>query len=180
MIAGIPVTIIDVAVPLVIVPAEAVGKTGHETKAELDADPDLIALLQKIRNEAGLRMGLGDTSALVVPKPILVSAPTTGVVTSRDFVPYACHATHSVTGAIALATAAVLPGTVAADVVRLPGGTTQNIVIEHPSGVIEVEVEATGSDPGSFELAQATLVRTCRKLFDGVVCLPADMHVVNA
>lgn len=174
VIDGIEVTLIDVAVPMIIVPASAVGKTGHETKAELDADAALIARLERMRNEAGLRMGLGDTSQLVVPKPVLVAAPAKGgVITSRDFVPYNCHATHSVTGGMALATACVLPGTVAADLAVLPEGAVKNIVIEHPSGVIEIEVEASGTGPADFELRQASLIRTCRKLFEGMVCIPS-------
>ena len=51
--------------PMVIVPAEAVGRTGHESKAELDADSALIKRLDRMRVEAGHRMGLGDCSALV-------------------------------------------------------------------------------------------------------------------
>lgn len=173
IIDGIEVTLIDVAVPMMIVPASAVGKTGHETKAELDADTALIARLERMRNEAGSRMGLGDTSQLVVPKPVLVAAPAKGgVIASRDFVPYNCHATHSVTGSMALSTACVLPGSVAADLAVLPAGAVKNIVIEHPSGVIEIEVEALGTGLADFELRQASLIRTCRKLFEGVVCIP--------
>ncbi|WP_210163681.1 4-oxalomesaconate tautomerase [Bradyrhizobium sp. Tv2a-2] len=174
VIDDVEVTLIDVAVPLMIVPANAVGKRGNESKAELDADKKLISRLESMRNEAGRRMGLGDTSKLVIPKPILVSQPTKGgVIASRDFVPYNCHATHSVTGAMALSTACVLAGTVAADYAVLPSSPVKNIVIEHPSGVIEVETESTGTEPANFELKQASLIRTCRKLFEGWVCIPS-------
>src|SRR6185295_2775914 len=97
---------------MVIVPAAAVGRTGYESKAEFDPDAALIARLAKIRVEAGRRMGLGDCSALVIPKPVLAAPPRAGgTIASRDFVPFYCHATYSVTGSMALSTACLLPGT---------------------------------------------------------------------
>ncbi|KJC50473.1 hypothetical protein UP09_05590 [Bradyrhizobium sp. LTSP885] len=176
IIQDVEVTLIDVAVPMMIVSAAAVGKRGNESKPELDADRPLIARLEKMRNEAGRRMGLGDTSNLVIPKPVMVSAPTKGgVIASRDFVPYNCHATHSVTGAMALATACILPGTVASDLAVLPKSQVKKIAIEHPGGVIEVETESVGSDLAGFELKQASLIRTCRKLFEGWICIPSSV-----
>jgi 2-methylaconitate cis-trans-isomerase PrpF len=168
--------LIDVAVPMMIVSAQTIGKRGDETKAELDADKSLISRLEKMRNEAGRRMGLGDTSNLVIPKPVIVSSPTKGgVIASRDFVPYNCHATHSVTGAMALSAACVMPGSVAADLAAVPSARVKNIVIEHPSGVIEVETESSGASLSDFELKQASLIRTCRKLFEGSVCIPSSV-----
>lgn len=173
VIDGITVTCIDVAVPMVIVPAAAVGKTGYESKVALDADAALIARLEAIRCEAGRRMGMGDCSALVVPKPVLVAPPQHGgTVASRDFVPFNCHATYSVTGAIALSTACLLPGTVAHGLARRTPALADTIAIEHPSGRIEVDARANMAD-GTFELIEATLVRTCRKLFEGAICIPS-------
>jgi len=170
---GLEVTCIDVAVPMVIVSAADVGRSGHETKAELDADAGLIAQLETIRVEAGIRMGLGDCSRLVVPKPVLVAPPRAGgTIASRDFVPFNCHATYSVTGSMALATACMLPGTVAQGMARLQGTARQTVAIEHPSGIIEVEVSARQSS-GGFVLEEASMLRTCRKLFEGTICIPA-------
>ena len=170
---GIEVTCIDVAVPAVLIPASAVGKTGHETKAELDADVELIKRLNNIRVEAGKRMGMGDCTDFVVPKPMLVSTPRFGgTVSSRDFVPYNCHATHSVTGAMALATACAMTGTVAADVMgEVKDGV---VVIEHPSGTMEIGIRTSGTGE-SFQLHDANLARTCRKLFEGFVCIPGGI-----
>ncbi len=170
---GIEVTCIDVAVPMVIVPATAVGKTGHESKAELDVDAALIARLEKIRVEAGRRMGLGDCSALVIPKPVLVAAPSAGgTIASRDFVPFNCHATYSVTGSMALATACLLPGTVVNRLAAVQGSGRQVVAIEHPSGTLDVEVLARQVG-GTFVLEEANLLRTCRKLFEGQICIPS-------
>jgi 2-methylaconitate cis-trans-isomerase PrpF len=170
---GIEVTCIDVAVPMVIVPAAAVGRTGHESKAALDADAKLIARLEKIRVEAGRRMGLGDCSQLVIPKPVLVAAPVSGgTIASRDFVPFNCHATYSVTGSMALSTACILPGTVANGLAKVRDGGRQTITIEHPGGALDVEVFALQVG-GKFVLEEANLLRTCRKLFEGQICIPA-------
>jgi 2-methylaconitate cis-trans-isomerase PrpF len=173
VIEGIEVTCVDVAVPMVIVPAAAVGKRGYESKAELDADTTLIARLDKIRVEAGRRMSLGDCSQLVIPKPVLIApAHVGGTIASRDFVPFNCHATYSVTGSVALAVACVLPGTVASRMASVKGEERRVIAIEHPGGVLDVEVAAQGTGDG-FVLKEANLLRTCRKLFEGEICIPS-------
>ena len=170
---GVEVTCIDVAVPMVIVSAAALGKTGYESKAELDPDAQLIARLEKIRIEAGKRMGLGDCSKLVIPKPVLVAAPRTGgTIASRDFVPFNCHATYSVTGSMALAAACLMPGTVANQLAKLKGAGRQIVGIEHPGGTLEVELLARQVG-GKFEMQEANLLRTCRKLFEGQICIPS-------
>src|SRR5258707_3244123 len=111
---GIEASCVDMAMPVMIMAAEAFGKSGRETPKELDADKAMLKKMEAIRLEAGKRMGMGDVSRLVVPKPVLVSRPTQGGnIASRYFTPHACHKTHAVTGALALGTAAVLPGTVA-------------------------------------------------------------------
>lgn len=173
VIDGITVTCIDVAVPMMVVPGAAVGKSGYETKAELDSDADLIARLETMRVEAGTRMGLGDCSQLVIPKPVLVAPPRAGgTIASRDFVPFNCHATYSVTGSMALAAACVLPGTIAHSMAKLRGTGRQIVVIEHPSGVIEVEMFARHVGD-KFVIEEANMLRTCRKLFEGAICVPA-------
>jgi 4-oxalomesaconate tautomerase len=172
MIDGIEVTCIDVAVPAVLIDASSLGLTGHESKADLDARPELIALLDNLRVEAGHRMGLGDCRALVIPKPLVIStAQHGGTITSRDFVPYNCHATHSVTGATALAAACVLPGSLAHRIADLPLDTLTTVNIEHPGGTMSMDVEGTMVE-GRMQLTQANLLRTTRRLFVGEVCIP--------
>ena len=173
VIDGIEVTCIDVAVPMVIVPAEALGRTGHESKAELDADSALIKRLDRVRVEAGHRMGLGDCSALVVPKPVLVAAPAgAGTIASRDFVPFNCHATYSVTGSMALSVASRIEGTVANRYAKAAAADPDRVSIEHPGGVIDVQVRLRDSVDG-VKVDEASLLRTCRKLFEGQICIPS-------
>lgn len=170
---GVEVTCIDVAVPMVIVPALALGRTGHESKAELDADAALIARLERMRVEAGHRMGMGACGPLVVPKPVLVAAPAgAGSIASRDFVPFNCHATYSVTGSIALSVACRIPGTVAQRLAKPGAGHPDPVRIEHPSGLIDVHVRLR-EHAGGIALEEASLLRTCRKLFEGNICIPA-------
>src|SRR3954464_1051114 len=69
-IQGVDVSCVDMAMPVAIMAAEAFGKTGGDTAAALDADRDMMNKIESIRLEAGRRMGLGDVSKLVVPKPV--------------------------------------------------------------------------------------------------------------
>jgi 2-methylaconitate cis-trans-isomerase PrpF len=173
VIEGMRVTCIDVAVPTVMVEATSLGIQGDETKDDLDGRPELIALLNRVRVDAGRRMGLGDCAEYVVPKPLVISRPRNGgAITSRDFVPYNCHATHSVTGAAALATACALPGTLANRFANVPLGILTTVGIEHPGGRLDMDIEATMKD-GAFLLTQANLLRTTRRLFSGTVFIPA-------
>ncbi len=59
------------AMPVVIIPAEYLGKQAMNYLAELDADKALLARIESIRLQAGKAMGLGDVSNMVIPKPVL-------------------------------------------------------------------------------------------------------------
>ncbi|MBD4132669.1 4-oxalomesaconate tautomerase, partial [Xanthomonas citri pv. citri] len=70
-----------------------------------------------------------------VPKMMLVAAPRNGgAISVRSFIPHRCHASIGVLGAVTVATACLLPGTPAHALAQLPGGTTQQLDVEHPSG----------------------------------------------
>jgi 4-oxalomesaconate tautomerase len=170
-IQGVDVSCVDMAMPVAIMPAEAFGKTGGETAEALDADREMVKKIESIRLEAGRRMGLGDVSRLVVPKPVLVSAPSGGNgVRSRYFTPHACHKAHAVTGALAVGTACVLPGSVAGRYVRPADFRGGVIRIEHPAGAIEVDLEVDGGN-----VKRAALVRTARRIFEGSVLVPESL-----
>jgi 2-methylaconitate cis-trans-isomerase PrpF/tripartite-type tricarboxylate transporter receptor subunit TctC len=167
---GIEVTCIDAAMPLMIVRASDLGVTGREKPAALDADTALLERLESLRLEAGRRMGLGDVSDSVIPKPVLVSAGVSNdSITSRYFTPRQCHASHAVTGAIGVASAFALPGTVASGAARDPG--SHKLVVLHPAGQIDVEVELSGHGEGAT-IERAALVRTARKIMQGELHLP--------
>ena len=77
-IGGIEASCIDMAMPMVMVRASDLGKTGHERPAELDADRDFLARLEAIRREAGALMGLGDVGGRVIPKAVLLAEAAAG------------------------------------------------------------------------------------------------------
>ena len=167
---GVEVTCIDAAMPLMIVRASDLGLTGREKPAALDANIGLLERLETLRLEAGRRMGLGDVSDSVVPKPVLVSAgDTDDSITSRYFTPRKCHASHAVTGAIGVASAFALPGTVASGVARAAG--THRLVVLHPAGQIDIEVELKGTGD-TAAVDRAALLRTARKIMQGEMYLP--------
>jgi 2-methylaconitate cis-trans-isomerase PrpF/tripartite-type tricarboxylate transporter receptor subunit TctC len=169
VIDGVETTCIDAAMPLMIVRAADLGVDGHETPEELDAHPALRPRLEALRRAAGRAMGLGDVSDSVVPKPVLVSEGDTAMsVTSRYFTPHRCHTAHAVTGAIGVATAFALPGTVTGG--GLAPGVSE-VAVLHPQGRIEVEVEVAERD-GELVIERASLVRTARKILQGDLHLP--------
>jgi 2-methylaconitate cis-trans-isomerase PrpF len=171
LIDGVEVTCVDMAMPVVIMAALALGKAGDETPEALEADRELFARVARIRLEAGRRMGLGDVSKLVVPKPVLVSPPRRGgTITSRYFTPLTCHRSHAATGALAVATAVVLPGSVA-NRCAAPWGVDGQVTVEHPAGRIITTLDIAHQD-GGLTIHRASLVRTARRIFEGHVLVP--------
>lgn len=171
-VAGIDVTLIDNGMPVVVLKASDVGRTGHEPRDQLNADTELKARLEEIRRAAGPLMKLGDVSAKVVPKMALVSAPQKGGhISTRSFIPHECHASIGVFAAVTVATACMFPGTPAASVARIPEGRIKTLSVEHPTGEFTVRLEVGGT-PARPVVERAGLLRTARLLFDGVAFVP--------
>ncbi|WP_313643499.1 4-oxalomesaconate tautomerase [Pseudomonas sp.] len=167
VIDGVPVTCIDMAMPMMIVDARELGVSGSETPAQLDADGALLQRLEALRIKAGKAMGLGDVSAMVIPKPVLVSPPRyDGTLQVRYFMPHNCHRALAITGAIGLATACVSPGTVTLQLLGEAAEQLSEVRLEHPSGGIDVALTRSGADGKTL---QASVVRTARRLFSGFV-----------
>ncbi|HYD66557.1 4-oxalomesaconate tautomerase [Azospirillum sp.] len=171
---GVPVSCVDMAMPMLLIPAEAVGKTGYESKAELDADTALLARIEALRQKASLRMGLGDATDRVVPKMALIASPQHGSgVSSRYFMPFSCHAAHAVTGAVCIAAAAGIEGSIVHRLARISDSPRRIVRIEHPSGFLDVEMETEGTGPSTV-IRRAAVLRTARRLFDGHVLVPSS------
>lgn len=165
-IEGVACTLIDNGMPCVVLRAADVGATGYEDRETLDGAADLKARIEAIRLAAGPLMNLGDVTAKSVPKMMLVAPPAHGgAVTVRSFIPHRAHATIGVLGAVSVATACLLDGSPAAAVARVPDGDRKTLSIEHPTGEMTcvLEFDASGA------VASAALLRTARKLMDGVV-----------
>lgn len=173
---GVEVTCIDVAMPMVMVNAAAMGKTGYESKPELDSDRDFMTRLETIRLAAARLMGMGDVTGLVIPKFALLAPPREegGNITSRYFVPTACHAAHAVTGAICVGCCTALKGSVADGLAVHADIPPQRCRIEHPSGSIEVALDLA-YDGDRLVVNSAGVLRTTRKLFSGLLYIPGGI-----
>ena len=163
---GVRVTLIDNGMPCVVMLAADVGVTGYEDRESLDANTELKAKIEAIRLAVGARMNLGDVKDKSVPKMMLVAAPRAGgAVCVRSFIPHRAHATIGVLGAVSVATACLIPGSPAAEVAVVPEGARKTLSVEHPTGEMTCVVET--DDKG--DVVSAALLRTARKLMDGVV-----------
>ena len=166
---GIEVSCLDMAVPVVLIDASLLNKTGYETAAQFENDKEFMQKLESIRLKAGEAMGLGDVCKKVIPKPILISpAVHGGTINARYFMPHKCHGALAVTGAIAIAMGLILPGSIIQKMLK-DDIDMSKITIEHLSGGFDVSLSQKGEFP---EGIQASIVRTARKLFDGEVYLP--------
>ncbi|GHH29095.1 4-oxalomesaconate tautomerase [Streptomyces lanatus] len=168
MIDGIPVTCVDNGMPTVLVHADDLKVTGHESPKELEVDAALADRLRELRLNAGELMGLGDVSDTTVPKLTLLAPPRHGgAITTRTFIPVRCHTSIGVLGAASVAAGLRMAGGVGTDIARLPDG--DRIRIEHPTGFLDIE-SSLGTDTTGLPTARRTaVVRTARKIFDGTV-----------
>jgi 4-oxalomesaconate tautomerase len=163
---GVPVTLIDNGMPCAVMKAADVGISGYEDRDSLDANTELKTKIEAIRLAVGERMNLGDVRAKSVPKMMLVAPPKNGgAVTVRSFIPHRAHATIGVLGAVSVATACLIPGSPAAEVAELPQGARKLLSVEHPTGELTCALELDEAG----EVKSAALLRTARKLMDGIV-----------
>lgn len=162
--AGVEVTCVDAGMPVVLVRAADLGVDGTESPADLEANTALRSIVDAIRLAAGPAMGLGDVRESTVPKVTIVSPPRHGgTVTTRTFIPHRVHDAIGVLGAVSVAVAVRTPDTVAH-----PGPVGRDVHIEHPAGTFDVAVDLDPDGPAT-RVSRSTVVRTARKLFDGLV-----------
>ena len=176
---GIPVTCMDVAMPMVIARAGDFNLTGYEKCSELDNNRSFFDRMESIRIQAGRLMGMGDVAASVTPKFGLIAPPKSGgTISTRYFMPWKCHPTMAVTGSQCLATCLLTPGTVADGMVQLSQENPVEITLEHASGQLSVIVDYKIGESG-FKLNSAGLIRTARKLAEGEVFVPSRIWAGN-
>ena len=169
VIDGVALTCIDNGMPVVVVRASDLGVTGYESREDLDADEALKERLESIRLQAGPLMNLGDVEDKSVPKMTLVAPPRGGgAIATRTFIPHRCHASIGVLGAVSVATACMIPGSTAHALARMADGDEKLVAVEHPSGETSVMMDVA-IDNGTLEVRRAAVLRTARKLFEGLV-----------
>ena len=191
---SVTASIVDLANPAVFVRADEMGATATAPAGVLDSDRDLQARLEHVRCEAAVRIGLAaslDEAARrpTIPKVAMVgpAAPygaSSGQSVTADSIDVAVrlismrrtHRTVALTGAMALAGAAAVPGTVVADVVTGGAQPDRTLRIGHPAGVIEVGVIAEQGSDGGWRFPAVRVDRTAREIMRGSVLVPeADL-----
>lgn len=167
---GIEVTIIDAGSTMVLLKAKDIGLNGDENEEFFSSNAELMAKLEAIRIEAGARAGLGDVKDNVLPKIGILSAPKNekNNIQSRYLTPKTLHPSHAVTGAICIGAALKIKGTVASEIGKENGKLREMVIIEHPSGVIETNIEMISKE-GELFLEKAGSIRTVRKIMEGWV-----------
>jgi 4-oxalomesaconate tautomerase len=174
VIDGLEVTCIDNGMPLAMLKAADVGRTGYETVEQMNADVELKARLERLRSACGLAMGLGDVTAKGYPKMTLIAPPRAGgALATRSFIPHVCHDAIGVLAAVTVATACVLEGSVCAGIAVVPEGRVKRVSVEHPTGEFSVELEVDPANPQN--VTRAALLRTARLLMRGEVMVPASI-----
>lgn len=172
-IEGVPCTLIDNGMPVIVIRAADLGRSGHEPRDQLNQDSELKARIETIRLAAGPLMNLGDVANKVVPKIALVAPPRAGgAICTRSFIPHECHASIGVFAAVTVATAAVLPGSPAASVAAMPQGRERSLSVEHPTGEFTVTLTVGGTAERPV-VERAGLLRTARILMAGQAFVPA-------
>lgn len=170
----IEATCIDNGMPMVLLRAADMGRTGYESVAELNADSELKTRVEALRLAAGHLMGLGDVTHKTYPKMCLVAPPRAGgSLSTRCFIPHVCHDAIGVLQAVTVGTACVLDGSITQGIAKLPPGLLRTVSVEHPSGEFSVELEVDPADRQS--VIRAALLRTARLIMRGEVMIPASV-----
>jgi len=175
---GIRVTCVDNGMPVVCLAAADLGVSGQESPAELEADDSLKAKIEAVRLAAGKLMNLGDVARKTVPKMSLLSpAQHGGAISTRTFIPHRVHEAIGVFGAVSVATACLVPGSVAADIAKIGTATgTRELDVEHPTGFFTVTMDVVEED-GAVVVRRSALLRTARLLMRGEVLVPRSVWV---
>ncbi len=174
LIDGKEITCIDNGMPVVLMRASDFGITGYESKAALDENNVLKKQIESIRLQAGFKMNLGDVTDQSVPKMCLISPPNTegGIVNTRMFIPHVCHDAIGVLAAVSVATACILPHTMAKNIAILRGANA--LSVEHPTGEFTVNLE-TNQIGERIVIEKSGVMRTARLLSKGVVFIPNEI-----
>ena len=169
---GVAVTCIDNGMPVVVIRAADLGRTGYETRDALNADTELKARLESIRLKAGPLMKLGDVTRKVVPKMSLIAPPRAGG--------SLCYAhLHSARLPLRGRRARRRDGGDGRACCRArwptaspccPPGDRKAVSVEHPTGEFTVELELDPEHPQS--VLRAALLRTARLIMRGEVLIP--------
>jgi len=182
-------TMITAGIPTVFVNAEDIGCTGTELREDVNNDPQRLERFENIRVAGALRMGLikSPEEALKrqhTPKIAFVAKPKDYVASSGRQIPAGdidllvralsmgrLHHAMMGTAAVAIGTAAAIPGTLVN--LAAGGGTRTAVRFGHPSGTLRVGAEARQVN-GEWTVTKAIMSRSARVLMEGWVRVPGD------
>jgi len=182
-------TMINAGIPTIFVNADAIGYTGTELQDAINSDPKALAMFETIRAHGALRMGLirnideaarrqHTPKVAFVAKPAAYTASSGKTVTAEDVDLLVralsmgkLHHAMMGTAAVAIGTAAAIPGTLVN--LAAGGGERQAVRFGHPSGTLRVGAQATFAD-GQWTVTKAIMSRSARVLMEGWVRVPAD------
>ncbi len=186
---AVTVSLVDATNPCVFVAAESLGLAGTEPAEALEGRPELLELLEHIRAHAAVRMGLATSPEQASaaspsnPKIGVVAPPQSAAtlsgasldadafdVTARMMSMGRPHRAVPLTGAMCLAVAARIRGTVVHQVTRAATSAEADIRVGHPSGV--TAFAAAVSEEGGWRADKVVVYRTARRLMEGSVLVP--------
>ena len=174
----VEVSMVDVANPVVFVAAEAMGLEGTEKPAEIEAMPKVMEQLEELRIAAAVAMGIvaseGEARTKVrnVPQTAIVSRARDDDVhiTVRMMSTGQPHKATPLTGAMCVAAAMRIPGTLAAEIARVPSDPEADLLIHHPTGKLPVAARVEAGD--APRVREAVVYRTARRLMEGAILVP--------
>jgi hypothetical protein len=182
-------TLINAGIPTIFLNAADLGYSGCELQEAINGDPAALARFEQIRAHGALRMGLIDDLAQAAdrqhtPKVAFVAPPADYVASSGKPIATAdidlnvralsmgkLHHAMMGTAAVAIATAAAIPGTLVN--LATGGGQRDAVRFGHPSGTLRVGAAATQRD-GEWIVEKVVMSRSARVLMEGWVRIPAD------
>ena len=182
-------TLINAGIPTIFVNAADIGYSGCELQDDVNGDPTALERFETLRAHGALRMGLIDSldeaaGRQHTPKIAFVAPPADYVASSGKAISAGdidlnvralsmgkLHHAMMGTGAVAIATAAAIPGTLVN--LAAGGGERNTVRFGHPSGTLRVGAEALERG-GEWKVAKVVMSRSARVLMEGMVRVPAD------
>ena len=184
-----PVTLINAGIPTIFLNAADIGYQGTELQEHINNDEQALAKFETIRAYGALKMGLiadiGEAAARQhTPKVAFVAAPQDYVSSSGKPVAAAdvdllvralsmgkLHHAMMGTAAVAIGTAAAIPGTLVN--LAAGGGAREAVRFGHPSGTLRVGAQAK-LENGEWKVTKAIMSRSARVIMEGFVRVPGD------
>ncbi len=193
--APLPATLINAGIPTLFLNAHDLGYTGCELQDAINGDPAALARFENIRAHGAVQMGLIPNIAEAAqrqhtPKIAIVAPPASYTASSGKAIAAGdidllvralsmgkLHHAMMGTAAVAIGTAAAVPGTLVN--LAAGGGTRQSVRFGHPSGTLRVGAEAAQDERGQWQVTKALMGRSARILMEGWVRVPGDFSKIG-